>query len=170
MLGLNSSFPYTPQNGYWSQGVLNTGKKAEFSQYLQSTLEYLSMKNIILGKYLFHSELNLKSLLQMFVISKLRQTCVYEKILFGLSLLAYLLILNEIKTFFLFCLAEGKKSNSSRCLWFSCFLSEKYRPAQKRKSNLSLLIVKKNQMSHILIFNTMDLPFKTCWCCCVNQM
>lgn len=57
MLGLNSSFPYTPQNGYWSQGVLNTGKKAEFSQYLQSTLEYLSMKNIILGKYLFHSEL-----------------------------------------------------------------------------------------------------------------
>lgn len=57
MLGLNSSFPYTPQNGYWSQGVLNTEKKAEFSQYLQSTMECLSMKNIILGKYLFHSEL-----------------------------------------------------------------------------------------------------------------
>jgi len=32
--------------------------RAEFSQYLQGTLEYLGMKDIILGKQYFHSELN----------------------------------------------------------------------------------------------------------------
>lgn len=32
--------------------------RAESSQYLESTLEYLGMKDIILGKHDFYSELN----------------------------------------------------------------------------------------------------------------
>lgn len=99
----------------------------------------------------------------MFIIAELRQICAYEKILFGLSLLAYLLILNEMKLCFVLLGCGEKKAvalPTSSFLVFCLKSTEKYRPAQKRKSNLSLLIVKKDQMSHILIFNTVDLPFR----------
>lgn len=75
----------------------------------------------------------------MFAISELRR-CVYEKILLGLGLLACLLIPSE-DVFVL--LGWGKNSNSPSYLQSPSFLAEKSRPAQKMKTNLSLLTVSK---------------------------
>lgn len=115
--------------------------RAESGQYLQSTLEYLCMKGNTLGQYYFYSELNPEICTSNVCNFWVKEMCVWKD--FTWTGFACLLVDPEWSEDVFVLLGWGKNSNSPSYLQSPCFLAEKSRPAQKMKTNLSLLTVSK---------------------------
>lgn len=115
--------------------------KAESSQYLQSTLEYLCMKDNTLGQYCFYSELNLEICTSNVCSFWAEEMYVWKD--FTWTGFACLLVDPKWSEDVFVLLGWGKNSNSPSYLQSPCFLAEKSRAAQERKTNLSLLTVSK---------------------------